>query len=108
MGLFSALPFLFGAGGNLIGGFLSDRLVARYGLKTGRRLVGSVSLVVSALLLIAMTFAKSHAAVVLLSSFGFGIADLMLPSAWAICLDIGRNHSGVVTGAMNTAGQLGG
>ena len=32
----------------------------------------------------------------------------MLPSAWAICLDIGRNHSGVVTGVMNTAGQLGG
>jgi predicted MFS family arabinose efflux permease len=108
MGLFSALPFLFGAAGNLIGGFLSDRLVARYGLKTGRRVVGSVSLIVSALLLIGMTFTKNHAAVVILSSLGFGIADLMLPSAWAICLDIGRNHAGVVTGAMNTAGQLGG
>jgi len=108
MGLFSALPFLFGAAGNLIGGFLSDRLVKRYGLKTGRRVVGSVSLVISALLLIGMTFTKSHAAVVVLSSLGFGIADLMLPSAWAICLDIGRNHAGVVTGAMNTAGQLGG
>src|SRR5205823_259993 len=58
--------------------------------------------------LIGMTFVKSHAAVVVLSSLGFGIADLMLPSAWAICLDIGRNHAGVVTGAMNTAGQLGG
>ena len=34
--------------------------------------------------------------------------DLMLPSAWAICLDIGGSHSGAVTGAMNTAGQLGG
>ena len=108
MGVFSALPFLFGAAGNLAGGFLSDRLVLRYGLKTGRRLVGSVSLVASALLLIGMTLVKSHTAVVLLSSLGFGIADLMLPSAWAICLDIGRNHSGVVTGVMNTAGQLGG
>jgi nitrate/nitrite transporter NarK len=34
--------------------------------------------------------------------------DLMLPSAWAICLDISGPHSGAVTGAMNTAGQLGG
>jgi nitrate/nitrite transporter NarK len=34
--------------------------------------------------------------------------DLMLPSAWAICLDIGGRHTGAVTGAMNTAGQFGG
>jgi MFS transporter, ACS family, glucarate transporter len=32
----------------------------------------------------------------------------MLPAAWAVCLDIGRSHAGVVTGVMNTAGQLGG
>ncbi len=108
MGLFSALPFLCGAAGNLIGGFLSDRLVLSHGLKTGRRLVGSISLAISALLLIAMTLVTNHTAVVVLSSLGFGIADLMLPSAWAICLDIGRNHAGVVTGVMNTAGQLGG
>lgn len=108
MALFSSLPFLFGAAGNLVGGFLSDRLVVRYGLKLGRRLVGSISLAVSAFLLIGMTFAHSHTSVVILSSLGFGIADLMLPSAWAICLDIGRNHSGVVSAVMNTAGQFGG
>jgi ACS family glucarate transporter-like MFS transporter len=32
----------------------------------------------------------------------------MLPAAWAVCLDIGRGHAGVVTAVMNTAGQLGG
>jgi nitrate/nitrite transporter NarK len=32
----------------------------------------------------------------------------MLPAAWAVCLDIGRGHAGVVTAIMNTAGQLGG
>ncbi len=108
MGIFSALPFLLGAMGNVAGGYLSDWLVVRFGLKAGRRIVGSVSLTVSAMLLIAMTLTHNQAAIVVLSSLGFGIADLMLPAAWAVCLDIGGHHSGVVTGVMNTAGQFGG
>ena len=32
----------------------------------------------------------------------------MLPSAWAICSDIGGRYSGAVSGAMNTAGNIGG
>jgi nitrate/nitrite transporter NarK len=31
----------------------------------------------------------------------------MLPVAWAVCLDVGRKYAGAVTGAMNTAGQIG-
>jgi nitrate/nitrite transporter NarK len=34
--------------------------------------------------------------------------DLMLPSAWALCLAIGGRFSGTATGMMNTAGQAGG
>jgi MFS family permease len=108
MGLFSALPFLMGAGGNLVGGLLSDILVGKLGLKTGRRIMGCTGLLGEALLLTSMTLAHDHATIVVLSSIGFGIADLMLPTAWAICLDIGGQRAGVVTGVMNTAGQLGG
>lgn len=108
MGIFSALPFLLGTVGNLAGGFLCDSLVTRFGLKTGRRVVGTVSLSLSALLLLAMTMTSNHAAIVVFSSLGFGVADLMLPAAWAVCLDIGRSNAGLVTGVMNSAGQLGG
>ncbi|MGI8989609.1 MAG: MFS transporter [Bryobacteraceae bacterium] len=108
MGIFSALPFLLGATGSLAGGFLSDLLALRLGLKNGRRLMGCAALAASALLLLGMTLTRDKTAIVVLSSLGFGVADLMLPAAWAICLDIGGRHSGVVTGAMNTAGQLGG
>jgi ACS family glucarate transporter-like MFS transporter len=108
MGIFSALPFLLGMSGNVAGGFLSDWMVARFGLKAGRRVVGCVSLAVSALLLAGLTFTDNKAAIVVLSSLGFGIADLMLPTAWAVCLDVGRDRAGVVTGTMNTAGQFGG
>jgi nitrate/nitrite transporter NarK len=33
--------------------------------------------------------------------------DMMLPVSWSICVDMAREHSGAVSGAMNTAGQLG-
>jgi predicted MFS family arabinose efflux permease len=108
MSISAALPFLLGTAGNLAGGFLCDYLAVRFGLKMGRRLVGAASLAASALLLLAMTMTRNHAAIMVFSSLGFGIADLMLPGAWAICLDIGRTHAGLVTGVMNTAGQLGG
>jgi len=108
MGLFTALPFLMGAAGNLAGGFLSDLLVGKLGLKAGRRIMGCTGLLGEAILLTAMTLTHDHTAIVVLSSLGFGVADLMLPTAWAICLDIGGNRAGVVTGVMNTAGQLGG
>jgi predicted MFS family arabinose efflux permease len=108
MGIYSALPFLLGTVGNLVGGFLSDAMVASFGLRQARRLVGSGSLFFSSVLLLGMTLTHNHAAIVTLSTLGFGIADLMLPTAWALCLDIGGNHAGVVTGAMNSAGQFGG
>ena len=55
-----------------------------------------------------MSLTRNKSAIVALSSLGFGVADLMLPAAWALCLDGGHRYAGVVTGAMNTAGQLGG
>lgn len=108
MGVFSSGPFLLGVAGNLVGGLASDRLVKRLGLKTGRRLVACSSLAISAALVLAMAFTRSKPAIVVLASFGFGVMDLMLPTAWAVCMDIGQNYAGVVTGIMNSAGQLGG
>jgi nitrate/nitrite transporter NarK len=29
-------------------------------------------------------------------------------AAWSVCLDVGRRHAGVVTGFMNTVGNVGG
>jgi nitrate/nitrite transporter NarK len=108
MGFFSSFPFLLGVVGNLIGGTLSDRLVKRYGLKTGRRALACMSLFLSSLLILGMGISRDRSAIVILSSLGFGVVDLMLPSAWAICLDVGQRYSGVVSGIMNTFGQLSG
>ena len=108
MGVLSALPFLCGCLGDLTGGWLSDRLAARYGLKVARCGLGTTSLAVSSLLILGLAFAKDKTAIVVLASLGFGVLDLMLPAAWAVCLDLGRAHAGVLTGTMNTAGMAGG
>jgi predicted MFS family arabinose efflux permease len=108
MSLFSALPFVLGCGGNLVGGVLSDRLAARYGLKIARCGQATLSLAISALLILGLAWTTNKVLVVVLSSAGFGVLDLMLPATWSLCLDLGRAHAGVLTGAMNSAGLAGG
>jgi len=103
-----AVPFLMGVIGNLAGGYLSDRLSKRYGIKIGRRVLGVGGLAVSAVLMFLGGFIPGKLQVFILMSLCFGIMDLMLPSAWAICLDVGKKYAGAISGAMNTAGNLGG
>lgn len=106
--LFTSLPFLVGLGANLVGGVLGDRMTERFGPKIALRTITSVCLALTAMLLVGMAFSHGKIAVVVLSSFGFGMMDLMLPSAWAMCVAIGGHASGTATGMMNTAGQAGG
>src|SRR5712691_1346227 len=47
--LLSTLPFILGGIANFSGGFTSDALVRKFGLKNGRRTVGVTGLTVSAL-----------------------------------------------------------
>lgn len=108
MAIFSALPFMLGAAANLAGGFVSDAAVRKLGLRRGRMIVGSTCLAIAACLLVGTALTQNRGTAVGLLTLGFGVMDLMLPSAWAVCLDISGPHAGAVTGAMNTAGQLGG
>ncbi len=103
-----AVPFIMSMIGNISGGYLSDKLSAKFGLKTGRRLLGVTGLIVSALFMFLAGFIPGKLQVFIFLSLCFGVIDLMLPSAWAICLDVGKDFAGAVSGAMNTAGNIGG
>lgn len=103
-----AVPFVMSMIGNISGGYLTDRLSAKYGLKVGRKAIGSVSLAISAVCMFLAAFIPGKMAVFIFLSLCFGIFDLMLPSAWALCIDLGKQHAGTLSGAMNTAGNLGG
>jgi MFS transporter, ACS family, glucarate transporter len=103
-----AIPFLMSMIGNISGGYLSDSLSKKYGVKTGRRLLGVSGLALSAVCMFLAAFIPGKIQVFIFLSLCFGIIDLMLPSAWAVCVDVGQKYAGAVSGAMNTAGNIGG
>jgi MFS family permease len=105
--LLSTLPFLLGALGNAAGGFASDALVARLGLKWGRRTIGIIGAGGGALALVAAILtANSFLTLVFLSLTYFGVT-LIQPTAFVVCIDIAPRYAGAVAGAMNTAAQTG-
>ncbi len=103
-----AVPFLMSMIGNITGGYLSDKLSIKYGVKIGRRVLGVTGLAASAVFMFLAGFIPGKVEVFVFLSLCFGVIDLMLPSAWAICIDIGKELGGTVSAAMNTAGNLGG
>lgn len=107
MAIWSSLPFVLGACGNLIGGATSDWLGKKYGLKIARRTVGAAGLGLAGLLELMAVVTRHGTLAAIFLAFGFGFMDCMMPASWATCLDIGRKYAGTVSGAMNMAGQAG-
>ena len=103
-----SVPFLMSMIGNISGGYLSDSFSKKYGVKMGRRIIGVSSLAMSAVFMFLAAFIPGKIQVFVFLSLCFGVIDLMLPSAWAVCLDVGRKYGGAISGAMNTAGNIGG
>jgi ACS family glucarate transporter-like MFS transporter len=104
---FSTLPFLLGTIGCLTGGFTSDWLSKRYGLRLGRRVVGITGLGLSSLVIFLSAMTTNNQMAAILLAMGMGFKDLTLPVSFAVCIDIGKSRSGMVTGAMNMIGQMG-
>ncbi|HVL12597.1 MAG TPA: MFS transporter [Gemmata sp.] len=112
MALMAGGPLLVGVFGCVIGGILTDRHVRRTGdRKWGRRLYGVIGFAGAAGcygLAIAGAVNQNmwlFAAGVALSGF---FNDLAMGPAWAVCQDIGRRYSAIVSGFMNMIGNLGG
>jgi ACS family glucarate transporter-like MFS transporter len=102
-------PLLFGSLACLIGGLLTDSFIRRTGNKKwGRRLFGIVGHGVCAVCYLLSVLAHSPWPFVLAIAFAAFWNDITMGSAWATCLDIGKKYSGVVSGCMNTVGNLGG
>ncbi len=103
----SAAPWVAGLAGILAGGFLSDGLSKRFGLRVARCAVGAPSLFLAGVAMAGATLTADNTWAVVLLTGGMGVMNMMLPVAWAVCADVGGEHTGAVSGAMNTAGQLG-
>jgi MFS transporter, ACS family, glucarate transporter len=105
---FVSLSYFLGAIGCIVGGFASDYFSKKFGLKIGRRIVGVFGLASSSLMFLAAGMTKDDTLAGYLLGLCVLLKDLTLPVAFAVCVDIGKQNSGTVAGAMNFAGQLGG
>ncbi|MCP9766285.1 MFS transporter [Lacihabitans sp. LS3-19] len=105
---FISLSYFLGAIGCLIGGYLSDFLVKKYGLRFGRRAVAGTGLGLSAVFFLFAGLTPNNQMAGYLLALCVLSKDLALPVAFATCVDIGKQNSGTVTGTMNFAGQMGG
>jgi len=107
-GLFAALPFLLAGLADLAGGRLTDRLAQTRGLRAARCHLGFAAFLTCAALVFASTVVSAPVARAVLLAFALASADLALGACWAVPLDVAADHAGVVTGFMNTFGNLGG
>jgi sugar phosphate permease len=107
-GLLAALPFLLAGLADVIGGWATDYLARARGLWLARCGLGFAAFLVCGVLLVGSIVLSAPIAKALLLALALASADFALGACWAVCLDVGAEHAGVVTGFMNTSGNLGG
>lgn len=107
LGWMISLPFVLGMAGCLAGGFASDYLVKKRGLKQGRSYVGMFGLVMAGICMIIGSFMQDTSIAIIFLALGLAFKDFTLPVSWAAATDIGGDHAGSVSGTMGLAGQLG-
>jgi MFS transporter, ACS family, glucarate transporter len=107
LGLLAGLPLILSAGADLAGGLATDRAIRAWGLRVGRCGIGIASLLLAGAALIAGAAMDAALPAALLIALAGAADSFLLGAAWGTCLDIAGPHAGLVTGAMNTAGQIG-
>ncbi len=109
MGLYASLPLLAGLGGDLAGGWLSDRWAVRTGdLRRARRGTAMAGFLLAAAAIVPATLAAGAAASVWYSCLAVFGLELTVGVSWAIPLDVGGDYAGSVSAVMNTCGNIGG
>jgi MFS transporter, ACS family, glucarate transporter len=107
LGFFSGLPLLTAVLGDLFGGAATDWAARRFGLRVGRAGVAGVGNAIAGVAMLSATIVPHPVAAIGLISLAVTATMATLGATWGTCLDIGGRHVGVVSAAMNTAGQVG-
>ena len=106
-GLYASAPLLCGALGNWFSGWLVDRTYKKGKWALSRKLPAIIGFALAAFGIIMSIFMNEvNGAIIFISIAVFG-ADMTLSPSWSTCVDIGKEHSGAVSGTMNMAGNLG-
>jgi ACS family glucarate transporter-like MFS transporter len=91
-----------------LGGWVSDRLVARFGKRRGRQGAVWVGVLCSATLLWVGSHTANNTKAILLLAGASGFNLFATITWWATCNDLTKTYSGSLSGLMNMLGNLGG
>ena len=106
--LLSTAPPILGACGNVFGGFVSDALVRRLGLKWGRRGVGLFGLSCAALFTVATILITNKFATLLFLGLVYAGITMQQTVVATVTIDIGKKYVGGILGTLNTVASVGG
>lgn len=106
-GFYTSVPLLFGAFGNWVSGYMVDAIYKAGHWERSRQLTAMIGFGLAAFGLIASLYMTTAIGAVFFLSIAIFGADMTLSPSWSLCIDIGRKHSGQVSGTMNMAGNIG-
>jgi MFS transporter, ACS family, glucarate transporter len=105
----AGFPLLFGGVGSLFCGFISARVDRWSGSITRtRRIMACIGFGGAAIMLAVSTTASDALLLMIMIGMASFFNDLVMPGAWAACMDVGGKYAGTVSGSMNMMGNLAG
>jgi ACS family glucarate transporter-like MFS transporter len=107
--LMAGVPLFFGGLGSLFCGSIAAPLARRIGsVKVSRRLLACTGFLGASILLASSVKIKDPFLAILAMGFASFCNDLVMPTSWGACMDIGRKFTGTLSGSMNMMGNFGG
>ena len=107
LSFFSGLPMLLSVFGDISGGAVTDFMARRFGLRLGRCAVGFAGYAVAGAAMFVSVWSDTPVMAASLIAVAVAASMFTLSASWATCMDIGGEHTAVLSAAMNTTGQIG-
>ncbi len=107
LAIFSGLPLLLSVIADVTGGFTTDALCRRLGIRTGMRVIGAVAYVFAAAAMIAGTLASNPRIGGTLIAIGGAFSMFTLAPSWSTAIGLGGRNTALLSSVMNTSGQVG-
>jgi MFS family permease len=105
----SMFPLFFGGIGCITAGMIAARVTRLFGsVRTGRRFTAAFGCLGAAALMFLHTGMQDPLWAMIVMGLASFCNDLVMPSAWGACMDIGGKYAGTLSGSMNMMGNLAG
>ena len=105
---FASAPFIAMTIFCPLGGWVTDRLVEKYGINWGRASVGGTGMILASLFIIIGANVEAPYVAIGFLSLGAGWLYFTVGPFWSSTTDLSKPYAGTLSGLMNTGANLGG